>query len=275
MTDQPMPRADAAALPQGRGVPVAYVLGLLFLINVLNFLDRQLPSILAQSIKADLNLSDTQLGLLGGVAFAVFYATLALPLARLSDRWSAKWVLTGSLMVWSLLTAAGGFAQTFAQLAASRVGVASGEAGSTPAAHALISTLISPQRRGLAMGAFSLGVPIGVMSGLVLGGWLNDLHSWRFAMIAMGVPGLVVALLFAFTVPDRRPTGPVAGAATFLQTAGALLRLRSYRHLFIGVTIFGIGVYASFHFTPAFLIRTYGIATVSYTHLTLPTIYSV
>ena len=258
---------DAAATREGdgggggRAPPTAYVVALLFLINVINFLDRQLPSILAQSIKADLGLRDTQLGLLGGLSFALFYGTLALPLARLSDRWSAKWVLTGSLLIWSALTAAGGFAQTFVQLAAARIGVAVGEAGSTPAAHAIISASVSAPRRGLAMGVFSLGVPVGVMAGLILGGWLNDLHSWRFAMLVMGAPGIVVALLFATTTRDRRPPATVAGAATFLETAGFLLRLRSYRHLCIGIMVFGIGIYASFNVTPAFLIRTYGIST--------------
>lgn len=251
-----------ARVRNGR-VLVVYTLGVLFLVNVLNFVDRQLPSILAQSIKIDLGLSDTQLGLLGGVAFAFVYATLGLPLARLADTWSAKWVLTGCLVIWSLLTSAGGLARNFVQLAASRVGVAAGEAGSTPSAHAMISATVPARRRGLAMGFFSLGAPVGLMCGLALGGWLNDLHSWRFAMIAVGLPGFAVALLCAFTVPAPQRMQTAPESADFFATARFLLRRKSYRHMCIGVTTFGIGLYAAFQFAPAFLIRTYGLTTAT------------
>ncbi|MFZ4603365.1 MAG: spinster family MFS transporter [Caulobacterales bacterium] len=246
--------------PASKGVSAAYVIALLFLVNVMNFLDRQLPSILAQSIKSDLGLTDTELGLLGGVAFAVVYATMAFPLARLADRWSAKWVLAGSLAVWSLLTTAGGFAQNFLQLAATRLGVAAGEAGSTPAAHAIISALIPERRRGVAMGVFTLGVPIGIMAGLVLGGWLSDMHSWRYAMIVMGIPGLLLAVLFALTVPNVRPAEQVEKPQAAIATVRSLFAIRGFSQLWIGTTIFGVGAYALFAFMPAFLIRVHGLS---------------
>ncbi|MBW8814221.1 MAG: MFS transporter [Caulobacterales bacterium] len=259
-----MASPDVPAQPErSDGSPgTAWLIGLLFAVNALNLLDRQLPGILAQSIKADLHLSDTQLGLMGGVAFAVVYAGLGLPLARLADRWSAKWVLAGALAAWSVLTAAGAFAQSFLQLAVARVGVAAGEAGCTPAAHAMISARVAPHRRASAIAVYSLGVPAGAMCGLVLGGWLNDLHDWRFAMLAMGAPGLAVALLFALTVPRDGVAAPPAAATTggLLDAARTLLSLRSYRHMFFAVTIFGVGVYANFQFYPAFLIRVHGLS---------------
>jgi predicted MFS family arabinose efflux permease len=250
---------NAASPPQplstGR---VGAILGLLFIVNVFNFLDRQLPFILAESIKKDLNLSDTQIGLLGGVAFAVVYSTLALPLAKLADRWSAKWVIIGSLSVWSALTAAGGAAQNFAQLVATRMGVAAGEAGSTPAAHAIISTTVPEERRGLAIGLFSMGVSVGGMLGLALGGVLHDAFGWRATMIMVGLPGLAFALLLVLVLPNSRPavasTGP---APSFVDSARALFAKKSYRHLCFGVTAFGVGTYAAYTFTAPFMIRTY------------------
>ena len=177
---------------RGRGL---LILITLVLINVLNFIDRQLPYILVDSIRADLGLNDAQIGLMAGVAFAVVYSFAGLPLARLADRFGARWVITGALTFWSLATAASGFAHSFTHLILARIGVAAGEAGSTPAAHALISRVYPVTSRGIVLALFSLGVPIGSMLGLMLGGWINDAVGWRQAFFMVGLPGVVVAVV--------------------------------------------------------------------------------
>lgn len=235
-------------------------MGLLFLINVFNFVDRQLPFILAQSIKRDLHLTDAQLGVMGGVAFAIVYSTLGLPLARLAEKIGSKWVLTGSLVVWSLLTASGGLVTTYSQLVLTRLGVAAGEAGSTPASHALISAYVPERRRSLALAFFGLGVPIGTMIGLVLGGWLGQVMSWQHAMIAIGLPGLGLAVLVALIIREPRwvhdtPDTPL------LPTLRLLLRRRTFWHMAIGIGVYSMGANATIVFVPAFLMRTYGLST--------------
>lgn len=239
-------------------IPV--VLSMLFIVSMFNFIDRQLPFILAESIRRDLALTDTQLGLLGGIAFAVIYSTASIPLAMLADRWSAKWTLVGSLSIWSLLTALAGFAQNFWQLALSRTGVAAGEAGCTPAAHSIISSLIPSARRGVAIAVFTLGVPVGNMVGLVVGGWLNDSVGWRVAMFSIGIPGILFAILCALTLVDARPVKKEQAHSAFGQAARELLRLRSYLHMLLGVTVYGIGIYGVYAFSAPFLIRTHSLS---------------
>jgi predicted MFS family arabinose efflux permease len=189
-----------------------YVLLLLLAVNIHNFLDRQIPFILAESIKRDLHLSDTQLGLMGGMAFAIVYSVLGLYLGHAADRYSRKWVLSGALVIWSLMTAVAGLAQNFAQLVCARLGVAAGEAGSTPAAHGIIAGLFPQHRRSMPMAIFSLGVPLGSMLGLFLGGWISTVADWRTAFFLVGAPGLALALLAATTLKQRgrgRPWWPI------------------------------------------------------------------
>jgi MFS family permease len=247
----------------GRGAYVTYLLALLLLINILNFVDRQILFILAQSIKHDLHLSDTQIGLMGGLAFAVVYSVLGLPLGRLADRYGAKWVLVGSLSVWSVLTTCGAFAQNFLQLAATRIGVAAGEAGSTPSGHAIIANYFPPEKRGLPLAVFSLGVPLGIMIGLMMGGWLNQVMGWREALIVAGIPGLTLALLFAFTV--RMPAG--GGGAGMKEDIALLRSLKllwskpTFRQMAYGISYYSMGANAMIVFTPSFLMRTYGLSS--------------
>lgn len=255
--DRPSAQSDVRA---AAGRPLVFVLAMLFIVNVFNFVDRQIPFILADSIKRDLGLTDTQLGLLGGVAFAVVYSTMALPLARIADRWSAKWVMFGSLSVWCLLTTLSGFAQNFTQLIVARVGVAVGEAGGTPSAHAIISSMVPANRRAMALGVFSFGVSVGGMLGLVLGGWIHDIANWRVALISVGLPGLAFALLFASTMPDIRSPNRDEGAASFVEAARELFALKSYRHLWFAITILGIGIYADYTFHALFFLRTYHLS---------------
>ena len=252
-----MPAAPDRYALAGRG---GFFVGLLLFINIINFVDRQLPFILIGAIKADLNLTDTQIGLMAGLAFAFVYSFAALPLAHAADRWSPRWILTLTLGTWSVMTALSGLAGTFGQLVLARLGVGASEAGSTPTAHALISRLIDPRHRALALALFSLGVPIGSMLGLVLGGWINDVANWRTAFFVVGLPGIAVAVLAWATLP-RLPAqrhGAVAPQHFFV-TVRRLFAMRSFRHMAIASSFYACGSYAINVFAPAFLMRVHGL----------------
>ena len=241
-----------------------YLLTLLLLINIVNFIDRQIPFILAQSIKHDLHLSDTELGALGGIAFAIVYSTFGIPLGRLSDRFGPKWTLAGALALWSALTACGALAKNFTQLVLSRLGVAAGEAGSTPAGHALIAGYFPANKRGLPLAAFSLGVPIGIMTGLMLGGWLNQAAGWRQTLILAGFPGLILAVLVVLTV--RTPTQATAMARkhtdiALLPSLRLLWSKPTFRQMAYALATYSMGANAMIVFTPAFLMRSHGLTS--------------
>ena len=191
-----------------------YALGLLCVVYVVNFVDRQVLSILLQSIKEDLGLSDLQLGLLSGTAFGLFYATLGIPIARLADRSSRKGVIAVCLAIWSAMTALCGTASGFATLLRYRVGVGVGEAGGSPPAHSMISDYFPPERRASALGVFSLGVPLGILVGFLAGGWLDEALGWRKAFIVVGLPGVLLAAVVALTLrePQRGHSEGLASA---------------------------------------------------------------
>jgi predicted MFS family arabinose efflux permease len=241
----------------GRAVPVLTVL---LLVNVVNFIDRQLPFILMESIKHDLHLSDSEIGLLAGVVFALVYSVAALVLAWISDRWSVRRMLLITLSVWSAFTALSGLARSFDTLLGARMAVSASEAGSTPAAHALISGLFPPRRRAFAVAVFSLGVPLGSMLGLALGGWINDIASWRAAFFVVGLPGLVLALIAWTVLPETARPEAIADRPG---TNGvlALVRLRSFRHMAAASALYACGSYAINVFAGAFLIRVHGLTT--------------
>lgn len=236
------------------------VIVLLLLVNILNFIDRQLPYILVDAIKNDLHLSDAQIGLMAGVVFAVVYSLATIVLAQMADRFSARWVIVVALSFWSLATALSGVAQNFSQLIAVRSAVAAGEAGSTPSGHAVIARAISVERRGLALALFSLGVPIGSMLGLMLGGWINDAMGWREAFFVVGLPGVIVAFLSWRMLPETQPRTAVRPKPHRLaDTLRHLFALRSFTHMTAASTLFAIGAYAMNVFAPAFLMRTYAM----------------
>lgn len=238
-----------------------FCIAMLFMVSVLSYVDRQVPFILVESIKADLDLSDKQVGLLTGFTFSFVYSTMAIPMAMLADRWSPKWVLSWGMLLWCALTAIGGLALNFVHLIGARIGLAVGEAAGLPASHALISALLPPERRGVAISMASLGVPVGAMIGLGLGGWLNDVANWRVAMIGVGVPGVLFALLFMALIPDLRPVRQAQPASgTLLGGLAELVRLRSMRHLMLGLSIQAVGQIAVFAFTAAFLIRSHDLS---------------
>ncbi len=185
-----------------------YALGVLVLVYIFNFLDRQILSILAEDIKADLGLDDAQIGFLYGTAFAVFYAIFGIPLGRLADAWTRRTVISLGMALWSVMTAVSGFAGSFRYLAAARIGVGIGEASASPAAFSLLSDYFPPAKRATVMAIYSSGLYIGAGIGLFLGGWIVDawntawpagtaplgLKGWQAAFLVVGLPGLVMSL---------------------------------------------------------------------------------
>jgi predicted MFS family arabinose efflux permease len=258
-----------------------YVLGLLFLTYVLNTVDRNsVLSLLLQDIKAEFNASDAQLGLLGGIPFAFFYAFLGIPLAMWADRSSRRTVLAVAVGLWSAMTAACGLAVNFVMLFVSRVGVAVGEAGGSPPSHSLISDYFPKSLRGTAFSVFALGVPIGTAFGNFIGGWANDTFGWRATFVLVGLPGVLLALIVRVTIrePPRgyadrflTPAGtpaPVADVPQPTRTAAPpvsdvlwfLLGKASFRHLSLAAALHSVAWYAGSVFNAPFLIRSHGFS---------------
>ena len=249
---------------QARGAGYAYyVLGVLMLVYVFNFVDRQVLSILMEPIRHELHLSDSQLGLLSGLSFALFYAVAGLPIARLADKSSRRNIIAASLAMWSGMTALCGLASGFGQLLAGRVGVAVGEAGSGPAAHAMIADLFPDGRRSTALAVFSTGVPIGILLGLVGGGWLNQAFNWRTAFVVVGLPGLAVSLLVLLTVrePMRIHSLTKSSPGTLREALKGLWAVRSFKYVTLAAAIHAFTAYGAQQWNPAFLIRTFHLTT--------------
>ncbi len=197
------------------------VLGVLLVVYIFNFLDRQIVNILAEPISRDLGLSDTQIGLMTGIAFAAFYTCLGIPIARYADRPTTNRValIAGALVIWSGMTALCGQAQNFIQLLLARIGVGVGEAGCTPAAHSLIADLVPPEKRASAMAIYALGIPIGTLLGMLIGGTLADAYGWRTAFVVVGLPGILLAGAVVLLLRDPRRAGEAMRAASAAQTA--------------------------------------------------------
>ncbi len=258
----PPPSPDRPQSPYSPAY-LRYALGLLCAVYIVNFVDRQVLSILLQSIKDDLGLTDLQLGLLSGTAFGLFYATLGIPIARLADRFSRKGVIAICLTIWSGMTALCGTASGFATLLLYRVGVGVGEAGGSPPAHSMISDYFPPEKRATALGIFSLGVPFGILVGFLAGGWLDQALGWRNAFILVGLPGLVLAAVVALTLRE-----PVRGgseglamgdgeAPTAFEVIRYLWSLRSFRHVSLGSALYAFVGYSSTNWMPSFLARSH------------------
>jgi len=199
--------AAAPAQPAVRAVSAGYrgyAMGLLLLIYVMNFVDRQVVNILAEPIKRELGLLDWQVGAMSGLAFALFYTVLGLPIARAAERGHRPFIIAGALALWSLFTALCGLAQTFTQLLLARIGVGVGEAGCTPPAHSLITDYVPKEKRASALAFYSMGTPLGSLVGMGLGGLIADAHGWRMAFIVCGIPGVVLAIVAALTLVEPR-----------------------------------------------------------------------
>jgi MFS transporter, Spinster family, sphingosine-1-phosphate transporter len=242
-------------------------LWMLLVVYILNFLDRQIVNILAEPIRRDLGLSDTQLGLLTGLAFALFYAVLGVPIARYADRPRTNRVglISVSLALWSGMTALCGLAQNFVQLLLARVGVGVGEAGCTPAAHSLISDTVPREKRASAIAFYGLGIPVGGLMGMVIGGQLADLLGWRQAFLIVGLPGILVAILFWWLVREPRRHGSITmtseapQAASFAQAWGEIRSSKAFLPLTIAAATVAFLGYGKSTWTTIFFIRSFGL----------------
>ena len=232
----------------------------------LNFIDRQIIGILAEPIKLDLGLTDGQLGLMGGTAFALFYTFLAIPLAMLADRRDRSWIISIGLFFWSLMTAVCGLATNFWQLFLARMGVGVGEAAGVAPAYSLSSDLYPPEQRARALAIFSLGIPIGSSLGVLFGGLLAASVDWRFSFIAIGFAGVLFAPLFKWIVRDpghgRAEEGPRGAAPSLGAVLGTLARKPAFWLLSFGAGTASLVAYGLAFWIPSFLARSYGLELV-------------
>ncbi|HSQ69082.1 MAG TPA: MFS transporter [Steroidobacteraceae bacterium] len=258
------------ATDQGRAAPESpgyrvLVLLMLVLVYTFNFIDRQIVGILAIPIKADLALTDTQLGLLGGLAFALFYTFLGIPVAMLADRASRTNIMTVALVIWSAMTALCGLAQNFAQLFLARLGVGVGEAGGVAPAYSLVADYFPPGQRARALSVYSFGIPIGSALGIFFGGLIASLIDWRTAFMAVGLAGVVLAPVFRLVVREPPRGRYDAGGATTRPAAGirevigTLLRKRSFWGISFGAAASSMMGYGMFFWLPSFFVRSHGM----------------
>lgn len=239
----------------------AYVIAILALATLLNYYDRNLIGILMQAIKADLKLSDGLLGLLSGLAFAIVYSTLGIPIARYADGGRRVRVLGVALALWSVMTSVCGLATGFATLFLARLGVGVGEAGGLPATHALISEYSAPRWRATALATTYVASGLGVAVAGAVGGLVADRYGWRAAFWTAGVPGIVLAILILTTIREPAIAAPVAQhRPTFRKDAGELFGRRSFLFLVLGLATASIGIYGMLLWTPAYLMRTFGLS---------------
>ena len=257
----------AAGSRSGEASPGGRVLLILLLAYIFNFVDRQIIGVLAVPIKAELGLSDRQLGLMGGIAFALFYSGLAIPIAWLADRRSRVNIIAVSVALWSAFTAACGLAQNFWHLFLARMGVGIGEAGGVAPSYALISDFFPKAKRARALAFFSLGIPIGSALGVFFGGWIGDYLDWRSAFVIVGLAGLPAALLVRFGIrePVRGGQDSADGdaaepAPSFLTVAGTLAARPSFWLLSFGAASGSIMGYGLIFWLPSFFDRSHGLS---------------
>ena len=243
-----------------------YVLGVLVVTYTFNFIDRQILGILVEPIKRDLGVSDTFMGLLTGLAFAVFYTLMGIPIARIADRANRRNLIAAALAIWSTFTALQGVAQNAWQLMVFRIGVGVGEAGCSPPSHSIIADYYPQNRRASALGIYSLGIPVGILFGFLVGGWMEQYFGWRWAFFVVGLPGLLLALVVRFTVKepprglsDQRMT-EVAQPSVF-SVVKYLLARRSFIHMAVGGGLAAFSGYGLITFAAAFFARTHGMSS--------------
>jgi predicted MFS family arabinose efflux permease len=236
---------------------------ILFLVGTSNYVDRNIISVLLEPIKAEFQVSDTMLGLLSGLAFALFYATLGIPVARWADRGDRRLIITLALSVWSLMTVLCGMAQNFWQLALARVGVGAGEAGAIPPSQSLIADYFAPDRRAKALGVFMMSSMAGYVLGLVLGGWAAQTYGWRWAFIIVGAPGLILAIFTRLVLSEPRHLPQFAVKAEHVEPAAAafraLFRKSSFRNIVYAMILYFVMAYGALVFTVSFMIRVHEV----------------
>ncbi len=259
-----------------------YLLALLMLILTFNWVDRIALGVVLQNIKTDLALTDTQLGLLTGIAFALFYSLMGIPLARWADRGNRVLIISLTSALWSCMVALCGAATSFTQLLLIRIGVGVGEAGCNPPAYSLIADYFSREERPRANARYLLGIPLALGIGYFAAGWLNELVGWRVTFLILGAPGLALAALAAVTLKEPRRIGKASGARglpsqqvsstvsgdtspdvapRFVETCVRLWANITFRHLLISYAVWNLFGTAIVQWMPAFFIRSHGLQT--------------
>ncbi|HIE89248.1 MAG: MFS transporter [bacterium] len=242
-----------------------YVLGVLVVVYVFNFIDRQILAILAPAIRDELLLSDTQIGALSGVAFGIFYATLGIPIARLADRYSRVSIISICLSIWSLMTAFSGLATNFIQLLIARIGVGIGEAGGSPPSHSLLADYFAPGKRATALGIYALGIPVGILFGNLAGGWIGEIFGWRQAFFLVGIPGIILAIILKLTVKEP-PRGyseeKPADTSTvpFRTVLKTMWGYKSFKYISLGAGTQAFVGYGAIAWMPSFLVRAHDLS---------------
>jgi MFS family permease len=239
-----------------------WALALLSAASFFNYLDRMVIAVLVEPMKRDLGLSDTQMGLVSGLAFALLYATAGLPLARLADRGSRVRILAVCVAAWSVMTALTGQVRNFLELFLVRMGVGIGEAGCVPASHSLIADLFPPERRALALGIFQAGGLVGLTVGLALAGWLAETRGWRTALLVIGLAGLPLAALIALGLAEPArlvPAGGPPAAERARAAVSALLARPVFLHVLLGISVGAFAAYGKAQWYPAFYVRSHGL----------------
>ncbi|UTW54716.1 MFS transporter [Kordiimonas sp. SCSIO 12610] len=244
-----------------------YILAILILVYTFNFIDRQIIGILAVPIKEELALNDGELGAMGGIAFALFYTILGVPVAMLADRKSRTWIMTIALGLWSLMTALCGLAQNFWQLFMARLGVGVGEAGGVAPAYSLIADFYPPEKRARALAVYSFGIPIGSALGIVFGGVIASYIDWRAAFFIVGIAGLVLTPIFRLTVKEPKrgqfdPKTNITEPAPITDVFSILLPKPSFWLISFGASCSSMMGYGIFFWLPSFLVRSYGLSVL-------------
>ncbi|MFT6437572.1 MAG: putative MFS family arabinose efflux permease [Candidatus Azotimanducaceae bacterium] len=246
-----------------------YTLFVLVLVFTSSHVDRQIMGILGQPIKESLQISDTQLGLLTGIMFAVFYATLGMPMAMWADRHNRRNLISFSVLLWSGMTALCGSAANFTQLLLLRIGVGVGEAGSNPPSHSIIADLYPKEQRATAMAIFGTGINWGILIGFLVGGWINEWYGWRTAFVVVGLPGILIALLVRFTLTEP-PRGyadaagekpPVVTPPPFWAVVKFMAKNAVLRNIVAAGALIAFTGYASVIWVPIYLVRIHGMGT--------------
>ena len=262
------PHDDTPA--RGGGAPltrrnIQFSLGMLTIAYALNFIDRQILVIVQSPIKAEMGLSDMQLGLLSGFSFAMVYVTAGIPIAYWADRGNRRNIISLAIGVWSGMTALSGFAQSYTQLVLARIGVGIGEAGCSPPIHSLIADLYPERKRATALSIYSLGIPIGGALGTLIGGWVGEYFGWRMAFLVVGFPGILIALIFFLTIkePPRGYSEPGGIPARkkevpLKETLQFMWKLNSFRHMSFAGSLHAFVGYGVALFLPSFFMRVHG-----------------
>lgn len=245
-----------------------YLLGVLMVVLVFQCVDRVALGLVLQSIKIDLDLSDTQLGFLSGIAFALFYSVLGVPIARWADRGNRVAIISLTAFLWSAAVALSAMAGSFVQLLLIRVVVAVGEAGCVPPAYSLLADYFTRAERPRAAAIYGLGAPLGSVVGLFLAGWLNEIYGWRMTFVLLGAPGLLLAALAWWTLKEPRRAGHTGKSPetqaiqpSMKEVWVTLWANTTFRHLLLCFAVMLFFLYGIFVWLPAFFIRSYGLTT--------------